>query len=152
MPEMRFGPLHFSSVDVLMVATFNTAGGVTYGWRVLAVDNKPKTEQTWQSDFEIPLEIRYYRISCFISAWYSGSLYGKVLTGASWVILQVGAISTVVDSLVVVAHQAHWDAFSILAGEVGLTAAFRLIKPWKRMSFALHYSLKYVYMDVLELS
>lgn len=65
-----------------------------------------------------------------------GKCYEKgKLTVASLVILQIGAISAVVDSLVVAAHQAQWDAFSILAGEVGLTAAFRLIKAWKRMTF-----------------
>lgn len=31
MSGMRFGRLHFSTVDVLTVATFDTGGGVTYG-------------------------------------------------------------------------------------------------------------------------
>lgn len=57
------------------------------------------------------------------------------LTVASWVLLQVRAISAVVDSLVIAAHQTQWDAFPILAGKVGFTAAFRLIKPWKRTTF-----------------
>lgn len=46
MSGMRFGPLHFSKVDALMVSTFDMGGGVTYGGRVLAVVNRPKTVQT----------------------------------------------------------------------------------------------------------
>lgn len=57
MSGMRFGPLHFSTVEVLMVSTFDMGGGVTYGGRVLAVDNRPKTKQTWWPDFKIPLKI-----------------------------------------------------------------------------------------------
>lgn len=63
MPGMKFGSLHFSTADALMVATFNMGGGVTYVWRVLAVDNRSKTEQTWRLDFEIPIKIRYRQFS-----------------------------------------------------------------------------------------